>query len=147
MPEDSNFKFRSKFNQSFTNCGSLHCTILKAFHTFKGKRAHKARDFSTQFFPENVENEMFKYNIKFTRAACWINSKMSNRNKNTTLIIFLFCRYYWLISRCNYWRSLMLWNSTSWIRLKLTVQIQLVLYPCDPFLINNRNMTGNSVEK
>ena len=70
VPEDSNFKFRLKFNHSFTNCGSLHCTILKAFNTFKGKRAHKARDFSTQFFPENVENEMFKYNIKFTRAAC-----------------------------------------------------------------------------
>ena len=31
--------------------------------------------------------------------------------------------------------------------LKLTVQIKLALYPCDPFLINNRNMTGNSVEK
>ena len=27
------------------------------------------------------------------------------------------------------------------------VQIQLALYRCDPFLINNRKMTGNSVEK
>ena len=41
----------------------------------------------------------------------------------------------------------MLRNLTSLSRLKLTVQIQLVLYPCDPFLINNRNMTGNIVEK
>ena len=42
---------------------------------------------------------------------------------------------------------LMLWNSTSWSRLKLTVQIQLALHPCDPFLINNRIMIGKIVEK
>ena len=42
---------------------------------------------------------------------------------------------------------LMLWNSTSCIRLKLTVEIQPFRYPCDPYLINNRNMTDNSVEK
>ena len=41
----------------------------------------------------------------------------------------------------------MLWNSTSWSRLKLSVQIQLAFYPCDPFLTNNCSMTGNSVEK
>ena len=41
----------------------------------------------------------------------------------------------------------MLWNSTSSSRLELTVQIQLALHPYDPFLINNRNMTGSSVEK
>ena len=38
----------------------------------------------------------------------------------------------------------MLCNSTSESRLKLTVPKQLALYP---FLTNNRNMTGNSVEK
>ena len=38
----------------------------------------------------------------------------------------------------------MLCNSTSGSRLKLIVQTQLALYP---FLTNNRNMTGNSVEK
>ena len=42
---------------------------------------------------------------------------------------------------------LMLWNSISSSRLKLTAQIQLVLPPCDMFLINNSNMTDNSVEK
>ena len=31
--------------------------------------------------------------------------------------------------------------------LKLTVQIQLALHPCDPFLVNNRNVTGNIVGK
>ena len=30
---------------------------------------------------------------------------------------------------------------------KLTVQIQVAIHPCDPFLINNRNVAGNSVEK
>ena len=29
--------------------------------------------------------KMFKCNMKFTIAACWINSKISNRDKNTTL--------------------------------------------------------------
>ena len=38
----------------------------------------------------------------------------------------------------------MLCSSTSGSRLKLTVQKQLALYP---FLTNNRNMTGSSVEK
>ena len=38
----------------------------------------------------------------------------------------------------------MLCSSTSPLRLRLTVQKQLALYP---FLTNNRNMTGSSVEK
>ena len=64
--------------------------------------AQKLRD--TQFFLGNVQNEIFKIfkmlqdNMKFIWAACWIYSKISNRNKNTTLIIFLFCHYYW----CSY---------------------------------------------
>ena len=41
----------------------------------------------------------------------------------------------------------MLWNSTFWNHLKLTVQLQLALYPYNPFLVDNRNMTSNSVEK
>ena len=31
--------------------------------------------------------------------------------------------------------------------LKVTVESLPRLHPCDPFLINSRNMTGNSVEK
>ena len=42
---------------------------------------------------------------------------------------------------------LMMCNSTSSSRLWLTVQTQFALHPCDPFLRNNRNMTGNSVQK
>ena len=30
---------------------------------------------------------------------------------------------------------------------KSTVEIQLVLHPCNPFFINKLNMTANSVEK
>ena len=91
--------------------------------------------------------KMFKYNTKFIRAACWINSKISYKDKNTTLMIFLFCKYCLPLLWCNYWRSLMLWNFASWSRLKLTVQIQLAFYLCDPFSVNNRNIAGNSVEK
>ena len=36
---------------------------------------------------------------------------------------------------------------TSRSCLRLTVEIQLAFHPSDPFLINNQNMTGNSVEK
>ena len=134
--------FRSKFNCGFTNRDCLHCAIL---------RAQKARDM--QFLLHNIQHKdfqilkMFKYTMKFIRAAHWTNSGISNKDKNTTLMIFLFCNYCWSLLWCNYWRSLMLWNSTSWSRLKLTVQIQLALYLCDPFLINNRIMAGNSVEK
>ena len=44
-----------------------------------------------QFFLQNVQNEifkifrMFKSNMKFIRVACWINCKISNRDKTTTL--------------------------------------------------------------
>ena len=93
------------------------------------------------------KKKVLENTMKFTRAASWMNSKISNRNKHTTLIIFLFCRYCWPLLWYKYWTSSKLWNPTSWSRLKLTVQTQLALHPCDPFLINNRNMTGNSVEK
>ena len=67
-------KLRSKFNHVFTNRVCLHCAILKALYGFKKKRANKARDIDIFF--QNVQNEtfkilkMFKYNMKFTRAAC-----------------------------------------------------------------------------
>ena len=78
-------KFRSKFNHGFINRGYLNCTVLKAS---KGRDMH--------FFLQNIRNEifkilkMFKYNMKFTRTAGRINSKICNGDKNTTLI-FLFC--------------------------------------------------------
>ena len=77
------------------NRGYLHCAILKTLNDFREKRALESRNM--QFFLQNVPNEIFKIfkmfenNMKFTRAAYWINSKISNRDKNTTLIIFLFC--------------------------------------------------------
>ena len=87
-------KYRSEFKHGFTNRGCLYCAILKALHGFKAKRAHKAR--YMQFFLQNVQNEifkilkMFKNNMKFKRAACCFNSKITNIDKNTTFIIFLF---------------------------------------------------------
>ena len=120
------------------------CTVL-----FWKHRRQEICSFSSEMFNIKIFEiqKMLKYNMKFIKAAYWIKLKISNRDKNTTLMIFLFCNYCWSLLWCNYWRSLMLWNSTSWSRLKLTVQIQLALYLCDPFLINNRIMAGNSVEK
>ena len=110
VPKDLNMKFRLIFNHGFTNRGCLHCTILKALYGFKKKRARKAR--GRKYFLQNVQNEIFRIlkifenNMKFTRAACWISSKISNKDKSITLIMFLFCRYYWSLLWCNCWRSL-----------------------------------------
>ena len=101
-------KYRPEFKHGFTNRGYLHCTILKASHGFQEKRVLKSSDM--QFFLQNVRNEifkilkMFKYNMKFTRTACWINSKISNRDKNITLITF--CHYCWSLLWLNCWRPL-----------------------------------------
>ena len=62
-------------------------------------------------------------------------------------MIFLCCHYCWSLLFCNYWWFLMLLNSSSWSRWKLTVQRQVVPHPCDSFFINNRDMTTNSIEK
>ena len=102
------FFYRTPPVAASPNRGYLHCAILKAWQDFQEKRALKSRDM--QFFLQNIPVEIFKIfkmfenNIKFTRAACWINSKITNRGKNTTLIIF--CHYCWLLLWCNYWKSL-----------------------------------------
>ena len=46
-----------------------------------------------QFFFQNVRNEKY---MKCTRAACGINSEISSRDKNTTLMYFvtIFTHYY-----------------------------------------------------
>ena len=60
----------------------LHCAFLKALNGFQEKGAHKSRDM--QFFLQNVKNEifkifkMFKNNMKFTRTASRINSKINS---------------------------------------------------------------------
>ena len=62
---------KKKFNNGFTNRHCLHYAIIKAY---------KARE-SMYFFFRNVQNEifkilkMFKYNMKFTRVAWWIQKK------------------------------------------------------------------------
>ena len=82
------------------------CNVLTALYAFKEKRAHKARD--SQFVFQNAQNEifeifkMFKNNIKFTRAACRINSKINNRDDNITLVVFICFHYCWSLLWCNY---------------------------------------------
>ena len=83
--EDLNLKLRSKFNHGITNLGCLHCN--------KVKRTHKAID--RWFLFQNVQIEiseifkMFKNNMKFTRVACRIDSKISIRDNRTILMIIL----------------------------------------------------------
>ena len=97
-------KYRSEFKHGFTNRGCLHCAIILKPYTVFRKREPTSH---MQFFLQNIQNEifkifkMFKNNMKFTRAACWFNSKISNRDKNTAFIILLFVLYW-----CNYWKSL-----------------------------------------
>ena len=104
------FFYRTPPVAASPNRGYLHCAILKALHGFQEKRALKSKDM--QFFLQNVPNEIFKIfkmfenNMKFTRATCWINSKISDRDQNTKLTIFLFCHCCWLLLWCSYWKSL-----------------------------------------
>ena len=86
LSEDLNMKFRSKFNHGFTYDGCLHCVILKTLYNFKVKRVNEARDFSLK----NVRKDK-----KFTRAATKINSKISNKDNSTTLMMFFCCPYCW----------------------------------------------------
>ena len=100
-----NLNFISKFNHSFTNCDCLHCAILKALYHFKEKRAHKVdKQDICNFFLQNDRKEIFKTleifenNMKFTRKSCGIDSKISHRDKNATLMISLICHYCWSLS-------------------------------------------------
>lgn len=83
------FEIRWKFNQDFSNCGCLHCAIRKALYTFKVTRAHSQKLF------QNIQNEilenfkMFK-NMKFTRVACWINSKIKKHYTQNIFMLSLF---------------------------------------------------------
>ena len=69
-----------------------------------------------------------KISEKDIRETCWINSKIRNRDKNTTPDILILALF-WSLLWWNYWSCLILWSSTSWNRLRLTVQIQLALHP------------------
>ena len=79
--------FILKFNHGFTNRGYLLCAILKALYSFKEKRAHKV-------IPTKCWNVIFQIlkmfkNKKFTRAACWINSKIRDQNTHDNIILSL----------------------------------------------------------
>ena len=68
----------SRVNHDFTKHAYVHCAVLKSF---MAKRAHEARD--NQFLFQNIQDKifeifkMFRNNIKFTRAAFWINLKLA----------------------------------------------------------------------
>ena len=142
MLEVLDMKYRSEFIHGFTNRANLHCAVLKALHSFQEKRSHKSRDM--QFFLQNIQNEifkiskMFKSNVKFTRPAYLINSKISNRNKNTMLMVFLFCHCCWSLLWWNYWKSL---KSNSHLPKKLLYLLQWKTFKSDEkcFLFYSKN--------
>ena len=87
---------------------------------------------------------MFKSNTKFTTAACWVNSKIRDRQEHNThdIIILFLLLVIIMVELLKVFKVVQLHFLKS-----LTVQMQFVLHPCDPFLITNRNMIDNSVEK
>ena len=128
-----------------TSHGCLHCvTYVVSRKKEPTKSIFLSECFKLDFWDFE---KIFRNIMKFNRSACWINSKISNRGSNNTLMMFVCCHYCCSLLWGNYWRSLiMLWNSTSWSFLKLTVPVEVPLHPWDPFLISNCSMTGNSVE-
>ena len=102
------------------------------------------RFFSYKMFKMKVSRFWKINNIKLTKEVFWINSKIWNRGKITTLKVFLFCHYCWSLLWWTHWRSLMLWKSTSWSSLSLLFKCSLSMRL---ILINNRKKAGNSVEK
>ena len=78
-----------------------HGFYSKTFTRFSEKKPTSQELWN--FFLQNVPNEIFKIfklfenNMKLNRAACKINSKISNRDKNTIRKIFLFYYYCWLL--------------------------------------------------
>ena len=87
---------------------------------------------------------MFKNNMKFTRAASCINSKVSSGDNSTTLIFWCY-HYCWSLLYCNCWKSLML--RTSHLLNPDLLRCNLLLIHSILFFKNNRNMAANSVEK
>ena len=65
---------------------------------YKKPRGKRLFNFPLKIFNIRFEIfKMFKKSIKFTKAACWTNSKISKRDNNTTFMMFLCCHYCWLI--------------------------------------------------
>lgn len=59
--------------------------------------------------------KMFKNNLKLTREAYWRNSKISNRDNSTTLMVL--CYHYFMLTYCHSWYFSVL--NASWCQTKL----------------------------
>ena len=153
MRVDLNRKFISKFN-GFTNRDYLHCAILKLYMALRKKEptSQETCSFSFKMFKMKFFNgkmkmkmKMFKNSMKFIRAACWINSKISNRDKNITLMVILSLLLVIVMAEL-----LKVFNDVEFYFLK-PLKISYSNANCsssyDPFLLNNCNMTNNSAEK
>lgn len=78
------------------NHDCLHYAIPKALYGFKVTRVWGKR-----FLYQNVQN-VISISLKCFTAACWINSRISNRDISTKFMIFLCCHYCWSLLWCNY---------------------------------------------
>ena len=137
----------SNLDQNLIKASQVMAVCIMLFMQFQGKKEPTKSIFQCFKLDFRYFGKNFRNMTKFNRLACWINSKIRNRVSNNILMMFICCHYCCSLLWGNYWRSLiMLWNSTSWSVLKLTVPTELPHHPWDPFLINNYNMTGNSVE-
>ena len=80
----------------------------KSFTRFSGKKELLSQVICNFFFKMfqmgfSRFSKCLKNNMKFTWAVCWINSEVSKRDKNITLIIF-FCHCCWSLLWCSYWK-------------------------------------------
>ena len=94
---------------------------------------------------------LLKANSRNTRTMCDICSKLTKKipvvlvsllltlNIFHTLFYCFYCELWTCSCRlglcCNYWRSLILWNSTSWYRLILTFRTAKARIHCETFLL------------
>ena len=123
------------------------CTVLfQKLYTILRKKEPARQEICNFFLQNGVFQilKMFKNNMKFTRKACWINSKISHRNRNTTHDILTLSLLLVIIMV----ELLNVLNALELYFLKLLeVNCSSTAFPYNPFLKNNRNMTGNSVGK
>ena len=123
------------------------CSVLfQKLYTILRKKEPARQEICNFFLQNGVFQilKMFKNNMKFTRKACWINSKISHRNRNTTHDILTLSLLLVIIMV----ELLNVLNALELYFLKLLeVNCSNTAFPYNPFLKNNRNMTGNSVGK
>ena len=124
-------KFRSKFNQDFTNHGYLHSAVWKALYNFKIKRAQEARH--NQFFFQNFQNNIFE-TFRMFRNNSWINIYYTKSKRWTVCSVFSWKYLFWV----NLVQKLKI-ISLSWNFVSRLIQICRIPWWCSLFLFSTGN--------